>query len=329
MTATAPAESEGVIKVQGQNTTAPPSSPVSTATTAITTTIRLDIYSDTVCPWCYITKKRLEKAMRIFQKEYSTTSLDSESNRAVYFDIHWHPFQLDPQASAVPFLRSKLLARKFASDQAIFVKDRITTAGRVEGIQIRYSEHHLYCNSMESHRLIWYARRRMLRTMRSINSNDKDVQQEDQGEYEEEVDEFGNRMEDAMAEELFKSHFERGECGDIQTLKECARRVLRQEFLSSSRTETMAPPTSSTSSSAIGLGITALHLDKDEIEDEVAKIERFLESDEGLDAIKEEIRVAKQELQLQGVPAIVVQNTYLLSGGQDPATFVEVFKRVV
>ncbi|KAF9184787.1 hypothetical protein BGZ50_003448 [Haplosporangium sp. Z 11] len=308
---------------------------MSTVTAVVTTTIRLDIYSDTTCPWCYITKKRVEKAMRIFQNEYSAASLASESKCAVYFDIHWHPFQLDPQASPVPILRSKLYARKFASDRAALIKNRIITAGRVEGIQFMYSEQTLYCNSMDSHRLIWYARHRMVRTKRkpvniySITSNDKDVQQEDQKEYEEEVDKFGNRMEDAIAEELFKSHFERGECGDIPTLKECARRVLRQEFLPSSRTETMVQPLSSASSSAIGLGITTLYLDEDEIEDEVAKVERFLEGDEGLDVIKEEIRVAKQRIQLNGVPAIVVQNTYLLFGGQDPATFVGVFKRVI
>ena len=44
--------------------------------------IELDIFSDTICPWCYIGKKRLDKAM--------------EKHNHLEFKQTWRPFQLNP-----------------------------------------------------------------------------------------------------------------------------------------------------------------------------------------------------------------------------------------
>ncbi|KAF9987998.1 hypothetical protein BGZ75_010192 [Mortierella antarctica] len=277
-----------------------------TSAASDTQPIRLDIYSDTTCPWCYITKKRLEKAMHIFQ---------SQTPNKIRFDIHWHPYQLDPQAPQLPVLRSKLLHRKFGSERAAQVQERILVAGKIEGIEFLYSDQSLYCNTMDSHRLIRFARERMgpSRKRKSISAAatatavGAETANGDEPESDEtEIDDMGNLIEDLMVEELFKSHFERGECGDVPTLKECGRKVLRQIS-----------------------ALDGFHMEESEIMQQVAEMERLLDGQEGLDEVKEEIRVAKQEIQLQGVPAIVVQNTYLLSGGQDASTFVEIFKRVV
>ncbi|KAF9960647.1 hypothetical protein BGZ72_006378 [Mortierella alpina] len=287
-------------------TAADPAINHATSAASDTQSIRMDIYSDTTCPWCYITKKRLEKAMRTFQ---------SQAPNNIRFDIHWHPYQLDPQAPQLPVLRSKLLHRKFGSERAAQIQERILVAGKVEGIEFLYSDQSLYCNTMDSHRLIRFARERMGPSWKRKSSSASAVGAEagaetDDGDdpesNERAIDDMGNLIEDLMVEELFKSHFERGECGDVPTLKECGRKVLTQ--LSA---------------------LDGFRMDESEMEQQIAEMDRVLDSQEGLDEVKEEIRVAKQEIQLQGVPAIVVQNTYLLSGGQDASTFVEIFKRVV
>ena len=47
--------------------------------------IPIDVVSDTVCPWCYIGKRRLERAMARFPSKT--------------FEVRWHPFLLNPGAS--------------------------------------------------------------------------------------------------------------------------------------------------------------------------------------------------------------------------------------
>ncbi|KAK7810052.1 uncharacterized protein CFP56_014350, partial [Quercus suber] len=47
--------------------------------------IKIDISSDTVCPWCFVGKKNLDKAIAASKDHYD-------------FEIRWHPFQLNPSA---------------------------------------------------------------------------------------------------------------------------------------------------------------------------------------------------------------------------------------
>lgn len=56
--------------------------------------IRIDIISDTICPWCYIGKRRLESAIEQFRKS-------SPSRASTRFDIRWRPFYLGPPEGAV------------------------------------------------------------------------------------------------------------------------------------------------------------------------------------------------------------------------------------
>ena len=161
------------------------------------------------------------------------------------------------------------------------------------------------------------------------NDDDDDTREMDCG-----IDKFGNRMEDAMVDELFQSHFERGECGDLPTLKKCARSVLYQiAAIENARSSPPPPPPAAAAlppaTPTPGANHSPRLIDEEAIEQEMVRIEQFLDSDEGLEEVVEEIRVAKHDMGIQGVPSIIVQNTYLLSGGQDSHTFVEIFKRVV
>ncbi len=53
-------------------------------TSAALSSFRLDIISDTICPWCYVGKRRLAAALPILEAEGLT------------FDVAWRPFQLNP-----------------------------------------------------------------------------------------------------------------------------------------------------------------------------------------------------------------------------------------
>ncbi|KAF9151876.1 hypothetical protein BG015_006095 [Linnemannia schmuckeri] len=65
------------------------------------------------------------------------------------------------------------------------------------------------------------------------------------------------------------------------------------------------------------------------IDQQLEELDLYLHSGEGLDEVMEEIRVAKEDLGMQGVPMIVIQNEYLLSGAQTSNTLVQVLQRVI
>ena len=65
--------------------------------------IRLDIFSDPVCPWCYIGKANLDRAL--------------EAHPDHPFQIEWHPFQLNPDMPREGVDKRTYLASKFGEAQ--------------------------------------------------------------------------------------------------------------------------------------------------------------------------------------------------------------------
>jgi predicted DsbA family dithiol-disulfide isomerase len=110
---------------------------------ATTTPIRVDVWSDVVCPWCFIGKRRFERAL---------AELDGE----VTVDVTFHAFQLDPTASpGVSQPVSEAYAKKFGGpERAKAMIDRVTTMAAEEGIEFRM-ERALRANTLLAHRLIW------------------------------------------------------------------------------------------------------------------------------------------------------------------------------
>jgi predicted DsbA family dithiol-disulfide isomerase len=105
-------------------------------------TVRIDIYSDNICPWCYIGKKNLDQAM---------ANLDLES-----VEIRWHAFQLYPQIPAGGVPRREFMRARFGSGGgAAFA--RITEAGREVGIAFAFDKQETIPNTFDSHRLLEYA----------------------------------------------------------------------------------------------------------------------------------------------------------------------------
>ncbi len=108
--------------------------------------ISIDIVSDTVCPWCYIGKRRLEKAMRA-RPQYD-------------YRIGWRPFQLNPDLGPEGMDRKQYLALKFGgSGRAEQIYDHVLSAGEAENMAFDFDAMRRQPNSFDSHRLIRWAAR--------------------------------------------------------------------------------------------------------------------------------------------------------------------------
>lgn len=106
--------------------------------------IKLDIFSDPVCPWCYIGKTYLDRAL--------------EAEPGHMFEIEWHPFQLNPDMPAGGADRASYLAEKFGGrERAAAIYDRIEHAAREAGIEIDFSRITRTPNTLDAHRLIHWA----------------------------------------------------------------------------------------------------------------------------------------------------------------------------
>jgi predicted DsbA family dithiol-disulfide isomerase len=108
--------------------------------------MRVDIWSDVVCPWCYLGKRRFESAVSAFE-------------HAPDIQIRWRSFELDPHAPAVregdPAAR---LASKYglSVEQARAAQDRLTALAAAEGLRYRLDRTRPG-NTFDAHRLIHLA----------------------------------------------------------------------------------------------------------------------------------------------------------------------------
>ena len=103
--------------------------------------IQLDVFSDTICPWCYIGKKRLEKAIN--------------NHKDLEIKQTWRPFQLNPGMQPDGMDRQEYLISKFgSSDAAKTIYDNIYDEGLKEGINFNFDSIQTTPNSFNSHRLL-------------------------------------------------------------------------------------------------------------------------------------------------------------------------------
>lgn len=106
--------------------------------------MQIDIVSDTVCPWCFIGKRRLERALALRP--------DME------FDIRWRAYRLDPSIPPEGVDRKQYMQAKFGNNpnrQAM--QDALKQAGDSEGIAFAFDKIARAPNTIDSHRLIRWA----------------------------------------------------------------------------------------------------------------------------------------------------------------------------
>lgn len=108
----------------------------------MTKQITIDIVSDTVCPWCYVGKRRLEAALARLPEDLDVL-------------VAWRPFQLNPDLPREGADRRQHLERKFGGkDGAKRVYDAINQAGESVGIPFAFRDIERQPNTVDSHRLI-------------------------------------------------------------------------------------------------------------------------------------------------------------------------------
>ena len=106
----------------------------------------IEVVSDVVCPWCFIGKRRLEKAQAILDRRDVT--------------IRWKPFQLNPGVPKEGMDRQASRIRKFGSlAYSQQLEARVAAAGAEEGIEFRFDQIKRTPNTLETYRLIWFAGR--------------------------------------------------------------------------------------------------------------------------------------------------------------------------
>ena len=107
--------------------------------------VTIDIYSDIVCPWCYVGKRRLERAL-------------AQLNGAVRARTTWRPFQLNPTMSSDGMDRTAYLKAKFGSLEAFGrMEEQLLAAGVEERIPFAFEKIQRTPNTFAAHRLVWYA----------------------------------------------------------------------------------------------------------------------------------------------------------------------------
>jgi len=106
--------------------------------------IEIDVISDVMCPWCYIGKRRLEKALAMVPD--------------VPVDIRWRPYQLDNTIPETGMDRKEYLRNKFGSDeQAAQVYGPVRAAGKDEEIPFEFDKITISPNTLNAHRIIRWA----------------------------------------------------------------------------------------------------------------------------------------------------------------------------
>jgi len=107
--------------------------------------VKVEIWSDVVCPWCYIGKRQLEQAIdRLPPHERPT--------------VRWHPFQLNPDLPPEGVDRRAYLEAKFGgAERSAQIYERVRAAGRTAGLELAIDRIERQPNTLDAHRLIAWA----------------------------------------------------------------------------------------------------------------------------------------------------------------------------
>ena len=110
----------------------------------------IDVVSDVVCPWCFIGKRHLDRALLLWQAEQPQCAVA----------VRWHPFFLNPDTpeSGEPY--RPFLEKKFGGPEKLAeIWGRVSAAGRTAGIEFAFEKIELRANTLNAHRLIHHAQK--------------------------------------------------------------------------------------------------------------------------------------------------------------------------
>ena len=110
--------------------------------------LTIDVVSDVVCPWCFIGKRHLDRALELWREEQPDCEVT----------VHWRPFFLNPDTpeSGEPY--RPFLEKKFGGPRQLEeLWQRVSEAGRTAGIEFAFEKIELRANTLNAHRLIHHA----------------------------------------------------------------------------------------------------------------------------------------------------------------------------
>lgn len=110
----------------------------------MTQPLRVDIISDVMCPWCIVGYSQLAKA---------ATDADID------LDVHWHPFELNPQMAEEGENLREHLAAKYGStpEQSTQARAQLTNLGQALGFEFNFSDGSHMWNTFRAHQLLDWA----------------------------------------------------------------------------------------------------------------------------------------------------------------------------
>jgi predicted DsbA family dithiol-disulfide isomerase len=108
----------------------------------------VDVISDVICPWCFIGKRRLEKAVAALDGQHEVR-------------VRWLPLQLNPTMPKEGISRREYRTRKFGSwERSQELDARVVAVGKGDGIDFAFDRIERTPNTLDAHRLTWLAERK-------------------------------------------------------------------------------------------------------------------------------------------------------------------------
>lgn len=105
--------------------------------------LKVDVISDTICPWCFVGKRRLEGAIKL------------AAAKGIDVSVQWHPFFLDPSLPKEGVDKMKSYVSKFGEARVKQMIPYIKSVGEKAGINFSYGG--VIANTMDSHRIMEFA----------------------------------------------------------------------------------------------------------------------------------------------------------------------------
>ena len=105
--------------------------------------LNVDVVSDIVCPWCYVGKRQLDKAIEMLPD--------------IDLDIRWRPYQLNPQMPKEGMDRAEYMESKFGKGAVEGFYRKLEAVGEELGINFEFQSIKFAPNTLDAHRLIHWA----------------------------------------------------------------------------------------------------------------------------------------------------------------------------
>lgn len=105
--------------------------------------ISIDMISDVICPWCFLGKRRLDKAIAMVPE--------------IAVEVNFRPFFLDPTIPVEGLDRHAYMAAKFGEERLKTIHDPLIAAGKQDGVPFEFDKITRTPNSLNAHRLVRWA----------------------------------------------------------------------------------------------------------------------------------------------------------------------------